>query len=118
MSCEARPKPMPAKSGLSRPARATLSGATLLVYVPMSSALGGRRRFTVCEVERADGRRVLAWTAARIGPNGRERLRLRERESGGGRGNPIAVPKLAIWLILPVVICLSQRLSHAGVSTS
>ena len=23
-----------------------------------------------------------------------------------------------IWLILPVVICLSQRLSHAGVSTN
>ena len=25
---------------------------------------------------------------------------------------------IAIWLILPVVICLSQRLSHAGLSKS
>ena len=27
-------------------------------------------------------------------------------------------PQIVIWLILPVVICLSQRLSHASVSTS
>jgi hypothetical protein len=28
------------------------------------------------------------------------------------------VPKVATWLILPVVICLSQRLSHACLSIS
>ncbi len=30
---------------------------------------------------------------------------------------PMGLPK-DIWLILPVVICLSQRLSHACVSTN
>ena len=29
-----------------------------------------------------------------------------------------SLTRLAIWLILPVVICLSQRLSHACLSTN
>jgi hypothetical protein len=29
-----------------------------------------------------------------------------------------AAPKIVTWLILPVVICLSQRLSHACLSIS
>ena len=32
--------------------------------------------------------------------------------------NGFKSPRIVIWLILPVVICLSQRLSHASVSTS
>ena len=40
-------------------------------------------------------------------------------ESRGLRGfDPVASgPGVATWLILPVVICLSQRLSHACLST-
>ena len=34
------------------------------------------------------------------------------------RRSPTFSNELATWLILPVVICLSQRLSHACVSTS
>ena len=33
-------------------------------------------------------------------------------------GAPRPTPRTAIWLILPVVICLSQRLSHACLSMS
>ena len=43
----------------------------------------------------------------------------------GGLGRPVAPsgrpgrpPKIVTWLILPVVICLSQRLSHACLSIS
>jgi hypothetical protein len=36
-----------------------------------------------------------------------------------GRGSASALPlKIVTWLILPVVICLSQRLSHACLSIS
>ncbi len=36
---------------------------------------------------------------------------------GSGAGRPLSLsPKAATWLILPVVICLSQRLSHACLS--
>ena len=45
----------------------------------------------------------------------------REREIGVGDAGtlgPLALPTVATWLILPVVICLSQRLSHACLSTS
>ena len=39
---------------------------------------------------------------------------------GGAPGAPMASPGVTIvtWLILPVVICLSQRLSHACLSIS
>jgi hypothetical protein len=37
---------------------------------------------------------------------------------GGGRASSGARAKGRIWLILPVVICLSQRLSHACLSIS
>ena len=44
--------------------------------------------------------------------------RERWREARAGRPRKPGAALAAIWLILPVVICLSQRLSHAGVSTS
>ena len=53
-----------------------------------------------------------------------KRLDLRLPTGGGTedvkRPGPVAavVARVAIWLILPVVICLSQRLSHACLSTS
>lgn len=40
----------------------------------------------------------------------------RRGRSGSGRGRPLGNSRNATWLILPVVICLSQRLSHACVS--
>ena len=43
------------------------------------------------------------------------RRRTRKRELVGG-GHPDRARD--IWLILPVIICLSQRLSHACLSTS
>lgn len=36
----------------------------------------------------------------------------------GGPGAGRRIARIAIWLILPVVICLSQRLSHACLSIS
>jgi hypothetical protein len=36
----------------------------------------------------------------------------------GGRGGLGRSVKIVTWLILPVVICLSQRLSHACLSIS
>ena len=43
---------------------------------------------------------------------------LRRRREGSGRhGRTGAVSTAAFWLILPVVICLPQRLSHARAST-
>ena len=105
-------------SGLSRPACVTLSRATLLDFVPMFSDLGGWNRFFVCEVRR-EKTGVASWRGRPLAlPERSGEVSSAERESAGGRGNPLAAPKLAIWLILPVVICLSQRLSHAGVSTS
>ena len=54
-------------------------------------------------------------------PGGRRPAANPEPPPGGGlacgaRGSPQAT--IAIWLILPVVICLSQRLSHACLSIS
>jgi hypothetical protein len=44
------------------------------------------------------------------------------RPAGAPRGHPPRVPRrrrtVVTWLILPVVICLSQRLSHACLSIS
>ena len=60
-------------------------------------------------------------------PRGRRFVELVVRtEKCGGRGAPGGIPcqrtRLCVdpvtWLILPVVICLSQRLSHACLSTS
>ena len=39
-------------------------------------------------------------------------------DDGVRRHRRVNRAKVVIWLILPVVICLSQRLSHASVSTS
>ena len=39
-------------------------------------------------------------------------------DDGVRRHRRVKRAKVVIWLILPVVICLSQRLSHASVSTS
>lgn len=39
-----------------------------------------------------------------------------EGRRGSGRARPCENSRNATWLILPVVICLSQRLSHACVS--
>ena len=36
----------------------------------------------------------------------------------GEGASPDSDSAIAIWLILPVVICLSQRLSHACLSTN
>ena len=47
------------------------------------------------------------WSARGVGPSPDPVL------APGPRGAPA---KLVIWLILPVVICLSQRLSHACLS--
>ena len=63
-----------------------------------SSPFGGRLR-CVC---RARGRRH----------------RLPSRGGGVGRSSACARSRAALWLILPVVICLSQRLSHACLSTN
>jgi hypothetical protein len=38
-------------------------------------------------------------------------------EKDSRAGGPNRVKRINTWLILPVVICLSQRLSHACVST-
>ena len=37
---------------------------------------------------------------------------------GRRSGRPHSLSAVATWLILPVVICLSQRLSHACLSTN
>jgi hypothetical protein len=42
----------------------------------------------------------------------------RSRGVGGLGSLPDPTPKIVTWLILPVVICLSQRLSHACLSIS
>lgn len=39
-------------------------------------------------------------------------------EGGAAHGALCGSEKIVIWLILPVVICLSQRLSHACLSIS
>ena len=44
--------------------------------------------------------------------------RRRKRTRNGVGRLPSRSSRIVIWLILPVVICLSQRLSHASVSTS
>jgi hypothetical protein len=55
-----------------------------------------------------------AYLVVRPLPNGYTLTR-----SGGRRGPPPGGPRrIATWLILPVVICLSQRLSHACLSIS
>ena len=57
-------------------------------------------------------------TSARLGPE-RPTDRPNERLMLAGPGAPgrLERERTATWLILPVVICLSQRLSHACLST-
>src|SRR5580704_16837070 len=50
----------------------------------------------------------------KVGSRSPELLRVRSFVRGGGP----ALTKIVTWLILPVVICLSQRLSHACLSIS
>ncbi len=62
--------------------------------------------------EKADGR---------VSSLGRRRRQKRQKtQRGGGRTPPRdgKTENADTWLILPVVICLSQRLSHACLSTS
>ena len=67
-----------------------------------------------CKLVRALERRGFSYTKTRYSPAAdyffNVALRLHEKVIGGG--------KRETWLILPVVICLSQRLSHACLSIS
>lgn len=76
-------------------------------------------------LERIDGRRAGAAAGGVVGQRcsgpfasaGRSVASDERRgRSGSGRGRPLGNSRNATWLILPVVICLSQRLSHACVS--
>ena len=74
----------------------------------------------LCESVWSEGGTLGYWSdalelgvAARDGPHGSRGQRGSLWEPRGSLGRTIAT-----WLILPVVICLSQRLSHACLSTS
>jgi hypothetical protein len=88
---------------------------------------GGRPRGTSSRIEAVGGpfraRSRRGEGAPRVG---RGRLRGGEAAANpvtnpavrGRRGYPVAYEPVVTWLILPVVICLSQRLSHACLSIS
>ena len=79
-------------------------------WVAPTAALAPRRTAASRGVQRAPGRCLEQKPATRDGPP-----RVSRRASAPAGGRPQCPPSL--WLILPVVICLSQRLSHACLST-
>lgn len=70
---------------------------------PASGASGAHSELFVC-CWKAEADADLCLTRGRTGPFKKKNKKRARRES-------------ATWLILPVVICLSQRLSHASLST-
>ena len=61
-----------------------------------------------------------SWSLLLLEPNQLNQLQLEQggRQSNASLSNSALFQTIVTWLILPVVICLSQRLSHACLSIS
>lgn len=107
-----RSQPPPARATRLEPLRVGLVSRGLVGAIGWSSASSPVRRG--CRGGRAPRCAPSLYLNSRPRPRGGW-----ARLAGWRCASPSGVPdKLVIWLILPVVICLSQRLSHACLSIS
>ena len=73
----------------------------------------GTRRFLILQLEKQQGSRLWGWNIQIREMNSHQR---KVQAEYFGVSLAQQVGKVVTWLILPVVICLSQRLSHACLS--